>query len=193
MSDSKSPWSNLGSRERNLLILIAVLAPFALWQYIGPMLGSGAAVIGGSNLEERQSLNLEGVEIIEPELTALQAERGQYAPGRNLFDFASAPPPPRPKPTPPKPVVRKPQPPKPQPVAPPPPPGPPPLTLTVSGVFGPDARRIAVVRSGEALLNAMERDVIDGKFIVHQIGYETVAFTFVGFPDAEPQRVTIGE
>ncbi len=61
------------------------------------------------------------------------------------------------------------------------------------GIFGPEDRRIAVLTDGKDWFqNALEEEVIHEKFIVHQIGYESVDFKFVGFPDVEPERIEIG-
>ena len=40
--------------------------------------------------------------------------------------------------------------------------------------------------SGEELYNVREGAVLEGKFIVQEIGFESVAIAFVGFPDAPP-------
>ena len=40
---------------------------------------------------------------------------------------------------------------------------------------------------------ALEQEVIREQFIVHKIGYESVDFKFIGFPDVEPERVKIGK
>ena len=34
--------------------------------------------------------------------------------------------------------------------------------------------------------------MLEGKFIVQEIGFESVAIAFVGFPDAEPVRLAAG-
>ena len=65
--------------------------------------------------------------------------------------------------------------------------------MPLMGIFGPERRRIAVFKDGDEILNALEDDVINDKFIVHQINFETVDIAFVGFPDAKPQRVKIGK
>ena len=72
-------------------------------------------------------------------------------------------------------------------------PRPPPLDLKLLGIFGPESRRIAVLTDGDGWFqNALEQEVIREQFIVHNIGYESVDFTFVGFPDVEPERIEIG-
>jgi hypothetical protein len=73
-------------------------------------------------------------------------------------------------------------------------PKPPPVTLTYLGSFGPKSRRIAVFadESGENLYNARTGEVLEGKFIVDRIGYESVDLKFVGFPDEPARRLPIG-
>lgn len=185
---------SLGQRERTLLITLAILLPLLAWQYFGDFLGGNAGGIGGGGSTQRQSRSFDGVTVVEPRLAALEAERAEYEPGRNIFRFApKAPPPPPPRPTPPPtppptPTDRTPPPPPP-PVG----PKPPPLDLEPLGIFGPKSRRVAVLRDGELLINALEGDVIDGKFVVEAIDIESVVFKFVGFPEVEPERVMIGE
>jgi hypothetical protein len=82
-----------------------------------------------------------------------------------------------------------------EPALPPPPPVPQPPSadhLRYLGSFGPPARRIAVVLSGDELHNVRQGAVLEGKFIVREIGYESLAIAFVGFPDAEPRRLPAG-
>jgi hypothetical protein len=64
--------------------------------------------------------------------------------------------------------------------------------LRYLGNFGPPERRIAVVLSGDQLHNVRQGAVIEGQFIVQEIGYESLAIGFVGFPDAPPQRLPAG-
>lgn len=73
-------------------------------------------------------------------------------------------------------------------------PKPPPLTLVFLGSFGAENRRIAVFadQSGENLYNARPGDVLEGKFIVDRIGYESVDIKFVGFPAEPAKRLPIG-
>ena len=60
------------------------------------------------------------------------------------------------------------------------------------GSFGPDGRKIAVFTDDDDILNALEGDVLNKKFIVGPIGYESVEMGFVGFPDAPPTRLAAG-
>lgn len=71
-------------------------------------------------------------------------------------------------------------------------PKPPPFTLSYLGNFGPESRRIAVFSDGKTIYNALEGETIAGKFIVADIGYESVDIRFVGFPDWPPQRLAVG-
>ena len=73
-------------------------------------------------------------------------------------------------------------------------PRPPPVTLVYLGSFGTEARRIAVFADdkGENLYNVRVGEVVEGKFIVDRIGYESVDLKFVGFPDEPAKRLPIG-
>ncbi len=182
----------LGQREKVLLGVLALLAPFAIWQYAKPALMSFAS--GGP----RALASVSGVpqsrearqQIVELRLAALEQSGGEYEPDRNIFRYGRKrlPPPPPPPPPPPRTVRRTP--------TPPPPPAarrPPSLDLKLIGIFGPEDRRIAVLTDGKDWFqNALEEEVIHEKFIVHKIGYESVDFKFVGFPDVEPERLEIG-
>ena len=64
--------------------------------------------------------------------------------------------------------------------------------MELVGILGPERRRVAVFSDGESILNVLKDDVINEKFIVRSIGYQSVELGFVGFPQATPQRVTIG-
>jgi hypothetical protein len=70
-------------------------------------------------------------------------------------------------------------------------PKPPPFTMTYVGSFGTPNRRIAVFFDGKETINALEGEVISGKFIVARIGYESVDIKFVGFPNTPAQRLAI--
>lgn len=71
-------------------------------------------------------------------------------------------------------------------------PRPPQFTLKYVGKFGPADRPIAVFTDGTEIMNVQQGEVIQGKFIVSQIGYESVEIKFVDFPNAPPQRLPIG-
>ena len=71
-------------------------------------------------------------------------------------------------------------------------PQPPPIDLDYLGSFGPARRKIAVFSDGETIHNAMAGEILAGKFIVHQIGYESVDLKFVGFPEVPAERLPAG-
>ncbi|HVS04154.1 MAG TPA: hypothetical protein VMT16_15430, partial [Thermoanaerobaculia bacterium] len=98
------------------------------------------------------------------------------------------PPPPRAEPPPPPPAP----PPPPQPTAPPRPRPPSPDHLKFLGRFGSAAQPIAVLTSGAELYNVREGDVIEGRFVIAGIGYESIDIGFVGFPDEPPKRLPVG-
>ncbi len=183
----------LGSRERLLLGFLALLAPFAAWKYIKPAVlkfasgGGSAPTVGG--VQERQ---MPRQDLVPLHLAALETPGAEYEPDRNIFRFGVKRRPPPPPPPPAAPIPRT----VPRATGPPPPPPaprPPPLDVALIGVFGPERRRIAVLTDGDGLvINALEQEVVREKFIVHEIGYESVDFKFVGFPDAEPERLEIG-
>jgi hypothetical protein len=65
------------------------------------------------------------------------------------------------------------------------------FTLQFLGRFGPPSKQIAVFSNGKTVFNKQEGDVIDNKFIVAHIGYESVDIRFVGFPDVPAKRVGV--
>lgn len=70
-------------------------------------------------------------------------------------------------------------------------PKPPEFTMEYLGLFGPPDQRIAVFSNGKAEIIAREGEVIDNKFIVARIGYESVDIRFVGFPDWPAKRLGV--
>ena len=71
-------------------------------------------------------------------------------------------------------------------------PKPPPFTLSYLGSFGPPSRRLAVFSDGKTIYDVQQGETIQGKFIVSQIGYESVDIKFVGFPEWPAQRLAVG-
>ena len=65
------------------------------------------------------------------------------------------------------------------------------FTLKYLGYFGPPDKKIAVFTDGKTELSVQEGEVIDNKFIVAHIGYESVDIRFVGFPDWPVKRVGV--
>ncbi|KAB2963045.1 MAG: hypothetical protein F9K16_07595 [Thermoanaerobaculia bacterium] len=67
------------------------------------------------------------------------------------------------------------------------------MTLRYLGSFGPRSARIAVFAGGAegSVLNARQGAILEGKFIVDRIGYESVDLKFVDFPDVPARRLGI--
>lgn len=72
---------------------------------------------------------------------------------------------------------------------PPPPPTPPSLDLSYLGSFGPERRRIGVLTDGETIYNVRVGDVVEEKFVVTDIGFESIAVKHLDFPDFPAQRL----
>jgi hypothetical protein len=118
----------------------------------------------------------------------------ESTPHRNLFRFYEkpAPPPPPPKPAPPQPCRVGADPNCQGPIPPPPPPPkpvPPPISFHVLGSFGPKGEQIAVLILGDKIQDVQAGAVVDGKFIIQRINYESVDVGFVGFPASQTQRL----
>ena len=114
---------------------------------------------------------------------------------RNIFDVREPTKPPAPTPTP-----APPPPPAPGSAAfigplPPPPPTPTPVPPEISfkfiGTFGPKDQPIAVLVSGDQLVNARAGDVVFERFILRNVGYESVDIGFVGYPPSVTKRLGI--
>jgi hypothetical protein len=147
-------------------------------------------------------------QVVELRIADLERVPRDYAPGRDPWRFGEPPPPPPPPPAPP------PKPPSPEELerqrqlqaelerqrleaerlaaierA---KPRPPLFSYEYLGNFGPPGNRIAVFSDGNEIVNVRQGEVLEGKFIVAQIGYESVDIKFVGFPDEPPQRLAVG-
>jgi len=208
-------------RTKMLLAVLGVVALFAAWQWIGPALGMGGGEeIGGrDDSGDFQPMGRTGnlgrtaerplvEEVVDLRIAELGGTARDYRPGRDPWRFKVPPPPPTPPPPPPpKPPtaaelrareeaarllaeqqaaanaarlaeMNKPK--------------PPPFTLQYLGKFGPEERPIAVFTDGKNILNVQEGEVIQGKFIVGQIGFESVEIQFVDFPNWPSQRLPVG-
>lgn len=115
--------------------------------------------------------------------------------GRNIFDMRAPSPTPAPTATPPPPPPPAPghaafvgplPPPLPTPT-----PVPPEINFKFIGTFGPRDHPIAVLLMGDQLLNARAGDVVFDRFILRNIGYESVDVGFVGYPPAATRRLGI--
>jgi hypothetical protein len=205
-------------RTKMLLAVLGIVALFAAWQWIGPALGiGGREEIGGrDDSGDFQPMGRVGglgrsterpqvEEVVDLRIAELGGTARDYKPGRDPWRFVVPPPPPQPPPPPPpKPPTAaelqareeaqrrleeerarqaalaaaeaaKPKPPQ--------------FTLQYLGKFGPEERPIAVFTDGKNILNVQEGEVIQDKFIVSQIGIESVEIQFVGFPNWPPQRL----
>lgn len=184
----------VGSRERRLLLVFGAVLVIAL---VVRGLGGEAADVGAVAANGGPASGADEPlvrEVVAVNLAALQPRSGSFTVGRNPFRFAPVPTPPPPPPPPPPPratpppVVLAPQP-------PPPPPRPQPPSpdhLRFLGTFGPAEARIAVVVSGGEIHNVRQGAVLEGRFVIEEIGYESVAIGFIGFPDAPPRRLPVG-
>jgi len=75
----------------------------------------------------------------------------------------------------------------------PPPPVPPPFTYKYIGTFGSAANPIATFSGNGEIINVRVGETIDGKFILKNIGIESVDIGFVGFPPNQTTRVPLGQ
>jgi hypothetical protein len=118
----------------------------------------------------------------------LDAARATSAAGRDPWRFVD-PPPSRPSPAEPAALAEAPRPvaaPLPSPDA-----KPPEIPLEYLGHFGPSHKKIAVLSDGKRIYNALEGDVVGGRFIVARIGYESVEIQFLGFPGRPARRLGV--
>jgi hypothetical protein len=176
-------------QQKQILVALAILLPVIFWMQFGKS-GKGRSRTRASHSRKVES-SLDGKQLVDLRLSSLDAPPGSYEPNRNLFIFAPDPPPPPPPPPPP--IVRR----EVARIAPPPPreplePQPPDVDLNLIGIFGPERHRIAVFTDGETVINAVLDEVINEKFIVDRIGWESVDLKFVGFPKSEAETLELG-
>lgn len=189
----------LRPRERGLLAVLGGLAVVALLVFWGG--GEEGEAPAGETLAERSArLRAEAsqapleTEIVALNLAALEGESGEFEVGRNPFRYAPKPRPPSPPPPPPEPE------PEPKEVKPPPRPEPeekrcqPPSVsgLEYLGFFGPEGREIAVIVRGDEIYNVREGGRFQEEFIVKEIGFESLALSFVTCPEEPAKRLPVG-
>lgn len=190
--------SNVTSPDRRPLLLgllgVAILA--LAYKYAGPLLFGQGEALSAAAAQRVTRVALPEVEQLR--LSQLDGRSESYRPGRDPFQFAAPPPPPPPTreelaaaeqrrieeealrrqldtqrqieqsiPRPPE------------------------FTLKYLGNFGPPTRPVAVFSDGSNIYNALRGDTIDGRFILAEIGLESVEIRFVGFPEAPARRVGI--
>lgn len=144
---------------------------------------------------KEKSVSPEDVPFISVEDLNPPRARGTGTSGRNIFDFRAptVPPPPTPTPAPPPPpapgsaVFVGPLPPP----APTPTPVPPDINFKFIGTFGPRDSPIAVLLLENQLLNAHAGDVVFDRFILRNVGYESVDVGFVGYSPTVTKRLGI--
>ena len=171
-------------RQRLLLAVLAVAAAIFAVTRVPSMLEPG----GGGGPRFGAAAGVGEARVAELEIGLLEAAPRDYAPGRDPFRYYEPPPPP-PPPPPPLPPVEVEQ-------TPPPPvdPGPqlPEIDLTYLGSFGRSENPIAVLTNGDTIHNTVEGEVVGGRFVVVQIGLESVDLGYVEFPDEPPARLAVG-
>jgi len=203
----------LSKRERNLLALLGLLVGAFVLRALFSLASGGPQVPAAEPVarragagETRFARGARGRQSVIPEqVVALELDQLVIQPrdltvGRDPFRFAPPPPPPPPPPPSREELERRrreeeerlrrleqerlerliPRPPE--------------VTLVYLGSFGPSDRRVAVFSDAarDKIVNALAGDVLEGKFIVDRIGYESVDVKFVGFPDAPAKRLAIG-
>ncbi|MBV9497406.1 MAG: hypothetical protein JOZ54_24430 [Acidobacteria bacterium] len=82
-------------------------------------------------------------------------------------------------------------PPPPPPPQPPPKPVPPDFPYKYIGTFGSQSNPIATFSGNEEIINARVGDVIQKRFVLRNIGIESVEIGFVGFPPDETRRIPL--
>lgn len=190
---------SVSARERRLLALLGLVAGVALLRgvWLAATPATPPAEAGG---RARVARGARTAAVALPErVEVIRSDRLEVAPrpfevGRDLFRYGPPPPPPPPSP---EELARQrreaearrlaaeeaarraavPR--------------PPAVTVRFLGSFGPERKRIAVFTAsdGRSVLNALEGDVLEGRFVVVRIGFESVDLGFVGFPDVAPRRL----
>ncbi|MDX1644962.1 MAG: hypothetical protein R3244_11455 [Thermoanaerobaculia bacterium] len=171
-----------------LLLTLVALGIFYLWSESSARVGAAgpemATTTGARIAGARQRV----MRVASAELDRPSAE---FSLGRNLFAYGQPPrsdAPVEKKP----PVKKKPEPqPEPATTTEPPKPQPPPVDVIYLGNFGRPGHRIAVFSDADAVYNAQVGDVVKEKFRLVHIGYESADLAFVGFPEAEPERLGV--
>jgi len=195
--------SKLGTERVRLALLLAVLAAAAVVAGIR-LLGSGG-IGGGSSRSGELEYEARNIQPLQTEGIGRQDEQSVES-GGNPFAFRP-PPTPTPNLTPqPTPIPRPTMPPRPTPTPriaigadgePKPPP--PPFNREYIGHFGPELMQVAAFRmegeeSGSSEIDvAVAGTVLDGIFIVREIGLESVVIGFVGYAPSEDTRVPLSE
>lgn len=182
---------NEGTRQKTLLVLMSVLLVALAWRSLQSLLEEQDVPVPAVANHARQDRPRPGIQLATLHIADLDRIPPGSTAGRDPWRFLD--PPARPQETEPVrtvqpiPVMDLPQ------TVPPVAsmPALPELSLEYLGNFGPPERKIAVFSNGREVHNAQEGEVIDGKFIVARIGYESVDLRFVDFPDLPAKRVGV--
>jgi hypothetical protein len=139
-----------------------------------------------------KEIDADGVPILDPDDFKVKAPRDGAEADRDLFDLRepTRKPPPTPYPPPPPPGDARFIGPLPAP-GPTPTPRPPEVTFKFVGTFGPKGHPIAVIQEGDKVYNVRAGDVLFDKFVLKNVGYESIDIGFVGYPETESRRIGI--
>ena len=145
---------------------------------------------GGSRGRE---VKPDDVPMIDPDDFKVRTPRDGSDTVRDLFGVPSEPtkkPPPTPYPPPPPPGDARFIGPLPAP-GPTPTPRPPEITFKFVGTFGPKGHPIAVIQEGDKVYNVRAGDILFDKFVLRNVGYESIDIGFVGYSETESRRIGI--
>lgn len=177
-------------QQRKLAIALATIFVLVVgWRFGGPQVSAWWSGDSEAVQREAQRNQLAGIEVVDIRLDALEGDPATYTPDRDLFRY----PPPKRQPQPERVVVAPPPPPPPPPEEEytPPPPVPPTLPYDLLGIFGPERRRIAALKEGDEIVNALQDQTLKDQFIVHDIGFDTVEFRYVGFSEHQSETLKV--
>jgi hypothetical protein len=154
--------------------LLVVLLALAGYRWYGPATtATGAARATGRAARGGRAAT--SVAAPDVHLQALQEQRPEPQPERNLFRFKpKAPPPPPPRAAAPPPVATA-------PTGPPPPPPLAPIAMRFIGlVEAPEhAQKIAILSDGRGIYQGREGDIIEGRYRIVRIGVESVEMAYL--------------
>jgi hypothetical protein len=179
------------SRNRTglLVALLAVATAYALFYHLRQgALSTSRSAADAATFEPHEVPKLE-THLLTRDLV------GSGDSPRNPFTYGPPPTPTRdmrPTPTPPPPPTPRPPPPTRTP-GPSPTPLPPPFDRIYIGYLGPKRLPVAVFRRDEQVEVAVPGFVFDNRFILREVGYESVVIGFVGYPEEVTTRVPLAE
>jgi hypothetical protein len=162
-------------RQKVLLGILAVVLAFTLWYYYRPTNSTASSSEPAPVAVKAESGELPVPDTVQ--LSALaEAEELEDA-GRNPFAYGVRPPPPPPR------VEAPPSLPPPVSLGPPPVTGPPPIALKLIGVtvVSPMGKSMVTLKdpSSGAVFNAMEGDIVDGRYRVVKVGLQSVTLAYL--------------